>query len=180
VTSSFTLFLDFPEASAEYHVPALREDYQRTAALEKQIKMLEENPTVDYILWGGESDLTIPYALRFEHPMECMGFLGFRRRLFMRGAFDLDALVYVLMTLEPVLRRTKISKKALYAQLGREYGEDYVDWALSSIKGKTYHRRDGKEYLLEEIPAKTEHFADISQQLKAIDRFPALLKHLKS
>jgi hypothetical protein len=177
VTSSCTLFLDFPEALAEYHVPALREDYQRTDALEKQIKMLEENPTVDYILWGGESDLTIPYALRFEHPMECMGFLGFRRRLFMRGAFDLDALVYVLMTLESVLRRTKISKEALYAQLGREYGENYVDWVLSSIEGK---RRDGKEYLLEEIPAKTEHFADILQQLKAIGRFPALLKHLKS
>jgi hypothetical protein len=142
--------------------------------------VLEANPTADYILWGNEDAPSVPHAVRFEHPMECMAFLGFRRRLFMRGAFDLDALVYIIMTLEPAVRRRKISKEKLCAQLGKEYGQDYVDWALSSIKGKTYHRRDGKEYLLAEIPASTEDFAHIFQQLKAIGRFPELLKNLRS
>ena len=112
--------------------------------------------------------------------MECIGFLGYRRRLFTHGAFDIDALVYVIMTLEPAVRRRKISKKILCAQLGREYGDDYVDWALSSIKGKKYHRRDGKEFLVGDIPASTEDFAGIPQQLKAVDRFATVLKTLRS
>jgi hypothetical protein len=169
-----------PEFLAGSWLPPPLEDYQRSPALEKQIKMLEANPTADYILWGYEDSPTVPYAVTFEHPIECMVFLGYRRRLFMRGAFDLDALVYIIMTLEPAVRRRKILKETLCAQLGREYGQDYVDWALSSIKGKTYHRRDGKLFLVGEIPAKTEDFADILQQLKAIDRFPTLLKNLGS
>jgi hypothetical protein len=32
--------------------------------------------------------------------MECVSFLIYRRRLFVRGGFDLDALVYIIMTLE--------------------------------------------------------------------------------
>jgi hypothetical protein len=124
--------------------------------------MLQENPTADYILWGNQDAPTIPHAVKFEHPMECVAFLAYRRRLFMRGGFDLDALVYIIMTLEPAVRRRKISKETLYTQLRKEYGRGYVDWAVDS-----------------EIPASTEDFADILQQLKAIDRF-SLLRHLKS
>jgi hypothetical protein len=142
--------------------------------------VLEANPTADYILWGNEDAPTVPHAVKFEHPTECIIFLGYRRRLFTRGAFDLDALVYVIMTLEPAVRRRKISKETLCAQLGGEYGSDYVDWALSSIKGKKYHRRDGKEFLVGEIPAGTEDFAGIPQQLKAVNRFSTLLKNLRS
>jgi hypothetical protein len=141
--------------------------------------MLQENPTADYILWGNQDAPTIPHAVKFERPMECVAFLAYRRRLFMRGGFDLDALVYIIMTLEPAVRRRKISKETLYTQLRKEYGRGYVDWAVDSIKGKKYHRRDGKQFLVGEIPASTEDFADILQQLKAIDRF-SLLRHLKS
>lgn len=90
----------------------------------------------------------------------------------MRGAFDIDALVYIIMILEPAVRRRKISKGMLCTQLRKEYGDGYVEMALSSIKGKKYHRRDGKEFLADDIPASTNDFADIFQQLKAIDRFP--------
>jgi hypothetical protein len=160
-------------------LPVLRDDYRRPPALERQIKVLEANPTAGYILWGNEDALTVPHAITFEHPMECIGFLGYRRRR-SHGAFDLDALVYVIMTLEPAVRRRKISKEILCVQLGSEYGDDYVDWALSSIKGKKYHRRDGKEFIVGDIPACTEDFADIPQQLKAIDRFSTVLKNLRS
>jgi len=173
-------FSVIPEDLAVSCLPFPCDDYQRPVALERQIKMLQANPTADYILWGNEDAPTVPHAVNFDHPMECMAFLGYRRRLFMRGGFDLDALVYVIMTLEPAVRRKKISKEILYAQLSKEYGRGHVDWAVDSIKGKKYHKSDGKEFLVGEIPASTEDFADILQQLKAIDRFPILLEHFRS
>jgi hypothetical protein len=84
----------FPEDLAVSSLSSPRKDYERPAALQK------ENPTADYILWENQDAPTIPYAVKFEHPMECVSFLIYRRCLFVRGGFDLDALVYIIMTLE--------------------------------------------------------------------------------
>lgn len=168
-----------PEAPPASSIPPPREDYERSVPLEKQIKLLAENPTADYILWGIEDLPGTPHKVEFVQLKNCIAFLCYRRRLFMRGAFDIDALAYLIMALELAVGPRKISRETMCAQLGREYGQDYVNWALDSIKGKKYHRRDGKIFDIGEIPASTEDFAGIPQQLKATERFYGLLKDLR-
>lgn len=85
------------------------------------------------------------------------------------------------MTLQPIVRRRKISKATLCEQLGREHGTGHVDEALGRIKGKQYHRkRDGKVFTLEQIPANKSEFAALPEQLKAAGRFPEILAHWRS
>lgn len=104
-----------------------------------------------------------------------MAFLHFRRRLFERGGFDLDALVYILMALEPTLRRRKVPVEALHAQLGREYDPQYVTWAASSIRNGIYYRRDGKEFDKGGVPAEAKEMKAIIPLLKEIGRFSEIL-----
>jgi hypothetical protein len=122
------------------------------APLELQKSMLEMNPHADYILWG---NIGTPHAVRFLDHTTCITFRIHRDRVFRRDGDDIDSLVYLLMTLIPVVRPRNFLKETLCAQLGREFGYDRIQKALSCIKGKKY-MKDGKEMTVEEIPTQED------------------------
>ncbi|KAJ7174409.1 hypothetical protein C8R46DRAFT_1347583 [Mycena filopes] len=163
--------------------PPSRDGYTRSAAHEKQIRFLQLEPKADYVLWGTVDAPGTPYAVTFTGLKESVRFLAFRQRLFAHGAYELDALVFLMLMLEPAVRGRKIPREAVRAQLAREYGEDYVEAAVESIvkeNGKSvYKRRDGDTFQRDKIPAKETDFPGLTLELKKVGRFPDLLKHLQ-
>lgn len=148
----------------------------RSSALRRQIKILEENPTVDYVLWGHEDAPGVPHAVIYMDVLEVGRFLFHRQGLFYRGN-DADDLAFLIITLEQIVLRKKIPKATLHAQLRREFGKDLFDEVLGSIKSKKYHRKlDGKVYAVNDIPclmrAAGDKVPELLPQLKAAGRFP--------
>jgi len=123
--------------------------------LELQKSMLEMNPHADYILWGDIGTPDVPEAVCFLDHTTRVTFRIHRGRVFRRGGDDIDSLVYLLMTLIPAAQPRNLSKETLCAQLGREFGYDRIQKALSCIKGKKY-MKDGKEMTREEIPTQED------------------------
>ncbi|KAG9015288.1 hypothetical protein FRB93_012987 [Tulasnella sp. JGI-2019a] len=145
-----------------------------TPALLKQIKFLKENPNADYIIFGQLDTPDVPLQLTFLDPLDAAAFLAFRHRLFMHGGYDIDTLAYLVVVLEPTLRRKKIAPGATLKQLSDEYGEEYVDYAKSSIHNGRYHRRDGKIFTPGDMPVEREEITPIFTQVKASGRMDGL------
>ncbi|KAG9039408.1 hypothetical protein FRB95_010697 [Tulasnella sp. JGI-2019a] len=145
-----------------------------TPALLKQIKFLKENPNADYIIFGQLDTPDVPLQLAFLDPLDAAAFLAFRHRLFMHGGYDIDALTYLVVVLEPTLRRKKIAPGATLKQLSDEYGEEYVDYAKSPIHNGRYHRRDGKIFTPGDMPVEREEITPIFTQVKASGRMDGL------
>lgn len=160
--------------------PTTQED--RSPAYDKQLEFLRRDHDADYVVWGQVDAPETPHAVTFTSFMDAVRFLVFRRRLLERGAYDLDALVFVMLMLEPAVRGRKVSREAVRAQLAREYGEAYVKMAAESIgkrDGKdVYRRRDGQVFERDDIPAKRSEFDGLLQELKKVGRFPDMLRHL--
>jgi len=136
---------------------ALVDCHAAFSPLELQKSMLEMNPHADYILWGNIGTLDVPHAVCFLDHNTCVKFRIHRGRVFRRDGDDIDSLVYLLMTLIPAVRPRNFSKETLCAQLGREFGYDRIQKALSCIKGKKY-MKDGKEMTIEEIPTQEDEY----------------------
>ncbi|KAJ7476989.1 hypothetical protein B0H11DRAFT_1306568 [Mycena galericulata] len=162
--------------------PTTREDYTRSPAHDRQIALLQQNPEADYIVWGQVDAPDTPYAVTFTGFTDALAFLAYRQRLFEHGAYDIDALVFIMLMLEPAVRGRKVPREAVRAQLAREYGEGYVKMAAESIikrDGKdVYRRRDGRVFERGEIPAKKDNFALLTSELKKVGRFSELLKNV--
>lgn len=152
----------------------------RSPDLQRQIQLLQENPPVDYVLWGYEDRPDVPYAVIFMEPIHAHTFILHRRRIFYQGK-DADALAYITIMLEQVILRKKISKTSLHAQLRREFGEKYFNEVVSSItSANKYHRKlDGKVYAVEDIPFFMPNGDQTQRQLKAAGRFPEHLEHIQ-
>ncbi|KAJ6544177.1 hypothetical protein B0H19DRAFT_1169839 [Mycena capillaripes] len=162
--------------------PTTRPDYTRSPAHDKQIEFLQRDRDADYVVWGQVDAPETPHAVTFSGFMDAVRFLAFRRRLFQNGAYDLDALVFVVLLLEPAVRGRKVPREALRAQLAREYGAEYVEMAAESIvkrDGKDmYMCRDGKVFARDDIPVKRSDFDGLMQELKKVGRFPDMLKNV--
>ncbi|KAG9014059.1 hypothetical protein FRB94_000257 [Tulasnella sp. JGI-2019a] len=116
----------------------------------------------------------VPLQLTFLDPLDAAAFLAFRHRLFMHGGYDIDTLAYLVVVLEPTLRRKKIAPGATLKQLSDEYGEEYVDYAKSPIHNGRYHRRDGKIFTPGDMPVEREEITPIFTQVKASGRMDGL------
>ena len=145
------------------------------------MELLEAHPQADYIVFGQKDAPLTPHAIAFNGHTDCTIFLCYRRRLLVRGPVaDLDALVYMLMTLVPALRRKGIDLAAVENQLGEEYGHEHVKRARSCIHGQLYHHLNGKKLAIGEIYASQDDLADLLGPMRDSGRFPELLKHLKT
>lgn len=155
--------------------------------LADQIKYLQMNPQADYMIWGHPSSPNLPMALEFWDMQAAMLFVYHRQNLFKHGPWGIESLVFLIMTLRPILQRKKISPDMLYRQLGREYSDGYVEIARGMIQkrpedGKeVYASRFGKVYEVDDVPISTtssssskEMLLDALYQLKAAGRFPEL------
>ncbi|KAJ7499659.1 hypothetical protein FB451DRAFT_1073901 [Mycena latifolia] len=163
--------------------PTTREDYKRSPAHDKQIALLQQHREADYIVWGQIDAPDTPHAVTLTGLMDTAAFLVFRHRLFEHGAYDIDALVFVMLVLEPAMRGRKVPREAVRAQLAREYGEGYVEMAAESIikrDGKdVYRRRDGRIFERSEILMKDKNvFSQMMKELKKVGRFPEILGKL--
>ncbi|KAF7331009.1 hypothetical protein MVEN_02441200 [Mycena venus] len=170
-------------ANSMIAAPTTREN-TRSAAHVNQIKLLREYVEADYIIWSkadrDDAEET-PYGLTFTNLIDAGRFLAFRRRLLEHGGYDLDALVFVMLMLEPAVKR-RVSREALRAQLAREYGTEYVEMAVESVAeqdGKeVYLRRDEQIFERDKIPLKRVDFDGLLPQLKKVGRFPQLLRNV--
>lgn len=153
--------------------------------LSEQIRYLQMNPEADYMIWGHPDSPNTPLGLQFTDFTSASIFLYYRYILFKYGAFDIDALVYMIMALRPVLRRKKVPEEVWMRQLGREYDPGYVEIARESIvrreDGKeVYKRRDGKIFEMGEIQLREKDASiRIMHQLKALGRFKEVLENLE-
>ncbi|RDB15627.1 hypothetical protein Hypma_004013 [Hypsizygus marmoreus] len=172
-----------------YDIPK-NKNHARNKHIDKQLELLRANPLTDYIIWHPLSKP--PYAITFLDPVEACLFIGYRQRLFEYGAHDrggggheLDALVFLLMALEPLVRSSGVARNVLYDQLALEYSRECVDEALGSIVwGETreedeYRRGDGRVFGKKTFPAKHGQVDGIPQGMLAVGRFGPLKPKVK-
>ncbi|KAG8883517.1 hypothetical protein FRB97_006500 [Tulasnella sp. 331] len=108
----------FPEAK-DLNIP--------TPALLKQIKLLGGG-AADYIVWGLLGAPAVPLQLTFTDFIQTIKILAYRHCHMVHGGYGLDALVYVILTLEPTLEKKKLFPWATLLQLSDDYGQSVSTW----------------------------------------------------